>query len=244
MPRSIAVLGLLLSLATPAFAQPTVPVTTCGQSIPAKAIGVLTGDLDCTGYAGGDYAVVVGKRATFDLAGFTVTGAYTGAGCVGLCPNGNGLCFLQCSIKNGIIEGGDYSGISGDRVAVENVTIRDCGRGIDGGRRVKVIGSTITDNELAGVLGRVISVEASTVTGNGRVGILTSPNGSARVKDSTVIGNDTSPECAPPASASCFDIGSARRPRVINTTCDKSYNPNDFDLGGCDGWCVCAGDQP
>ena len=245
MSRSIVALCLFLSLEPLSFAaELTVPVTACGQAIPAGTTGVLAADLDCTSYTGGDWGVVVGKRASLDLAGFTLTGGYTGVGCLGQCPDGNGLCFLQCSIKNGTIEGADYSGITGDRVTVENVTIRDHGRGIEGGRRVKVIGSTITGNELAGVFAKVINVEASTITGNGTAGISAIVKGSVRVKDSTIVGNDTSPVCTPPTSVSCFDIGSSRRPRVTNTTCGKSYNPNDPDPGGCDGWCVCAGDQP
>ena len=244
MLRSIVALGLLLSLATPIAAQPTVPVTTCGQAIPAETIGILAADLDCSAYAGGDYGVVVGKRGTLDRAGFTLTGGYTGVGCVGPCPDGNGLCFLQCSIRNGTIEGADYSGVSGDKVTIENVTIRNIeGRGIAGGRRVKVFASIINDNGVAGVIGRALYVEASTITGNGRAGVNTA-NGRVRVKDSTIIGNDTSPECTPPTSGPCFDIGSSRRPRVANTTCGKSYNPSGVQLGDCNGWCVCAGDQP
>jgi len=250
MPKQLGILRFpfavsLLILSTGASATlPSAPVTTCGQVIPKRTTGYLTADLDCTAFVGDEYAVEVGEGSTLDLGGFTLSGGYVSVACLSPCPGGQGECWSRCAIKNGTVQGAEQSGITGDKITLDAVTVRDHGdRGINGGRRVRVSGSTITGNGLAGVLATRIIVDGSTITGNGRTGIATTPRGRVRVENSTIIDNDTSPDCSS-TSLACFDIGSGRRPQVRHSTCKRSFVSGGAVFSGCSGWCVCSEDGP
>jgi len=240
---------LMVALASPAVAtMSTIPVTTCGQAIPPRTIGILSADLDCTGFTGGPFgaAVTAGKKAVLDLGGFTLTGGDTGVMCIEPCARGGGLCPVRCTVRNGTIQDPVNIGVSGgESTHLDHVTIRGAGdRGVDAGRQVTITDSSITGNGVAGVLAENIKVSGSTITGNGRIGVATSVTGRASVKNSTVTGNDTDAACAPPTTVRCFDIGSARRPDVRYTTCGRSNRTGDTTFGGCAGWCVCSDDGP
>ena len=72
---------LLAAIATSAAAVtplPEVAVTSCGQIVPKRTLGYLTGDLDCSGYTGdgpdlydAGAAVTLGYKSKLDLRGFT-----------------------------------------------------------------------------------------------------------------------------------------------------------------------------
>lgn len=247
--RGLAPFVVLLALvfATPAVAVlPTIPVTACGQEIPPHTIGALAADLDCTGFNGGTFgiAVTVGKGSIFDLGGFTLTGGQDGAACLAACPRGSGFCSVRCTIRNGTIKNAVNAGVvGGDTTTLDHVTILDSGdRGVDGGRQVKIYDSTISGSGVAGLLAKNIVARGVTITGNGRIGISTTAGGRARVNDSTVVDNDASAVCTPPTAVACYDIGSGRRPDVRNTTCKRSFRPDDTTVGDCNGWCVCSED--
>src|SRR5215207_4423663 len=67
----VVLAALVLATSTASGAPLPVLVDTCGQLVPAKAAAYLAADLDCSAFTGAT-AVELGKRATFDLGGFTL----------------------------------------------------------------------------------------------------------------------------------------------------------------------------
>jgi hypothetical protein len=236
---------LVLLLATSASALPTVvTVTTCGQVVPKRAIGLLTAGLDCRGLPN-DTAIRVEKGGTLDLRGFPLSGGKIGVECVTPCALSGPDCFVptKCTIKNGTVQDSTGTGIAGGDLTIESVTVQDHDlRGIDGGRRVKITDSTITNNGGEGAVADNLIVRSSTISGNGKVGLAAVK---AIVKQSTVVDNDASPTCTDPAAAPCYDIGSARHPSLRDTTCKRSFAFTTLGPNKClDGsWCVCSEDQ-
>ena len=249
---SAAVLSLLL-LADVAHGATlaVVPITACGQQVPAKTRGLLMSDLDCTGFVGGidNVAVSLGDKAVLDLQGFTLTGGSFGVGCFGVCADGGTSCndAHKCEVVNGTVTGAEASGISGERVTVRNVTASNNGEnGVQGYQQARVYASIITQNGQTGVRAHDVRVEGSIVTDNGESGVSGSRRNAhgfsmgVRVTDSTVTGNGTSPECANPNT--CADITSGTRPKVRRTVCGTSAAAyGSSSQCGLD-WCVCTDD--
>jgi len=227
----------------PVKAAQEVAVTSCGQEVQAGAIGTLAADLDCTG--GGD-GVVLGHKATLRLNGFTMTGA-SGFGINGVeCPT-------RCTVEGpGTIRNFGEAGVSASRaikvigstlsenkgvgvlaalgaVVVDSVVTGNDGVGVKAGM-AKVTASTVSDNGTAGLVTQRAKLVGSTVESNGRLGVVAYRT--ARVIDSTVTGNGTSPDCG--TAFVCVDIMSARRPLIRDTLCDISFS----DETGTD-WNVC-----
>jgi len=170
-------LGFLLGLTgmspLTSAAQAPVEVNTCGQVVMGG--GFLAADLDCTGFTGGllDYgaAVVLSRRSTLDLRGFTLSGGQFSVICAEPCGGtSNALCAVpSCKILGGggTIAGAVNSGIVSDRISVEDVTVRDHGdRGIDTYGSVRLRNSLVTANKIGVVTNRYVALIDSTVTGN------------------------------------------------------------------------------
>lgn len=174
-----AAVATAVAFASAAHAQ--VVVSDCGQALSGP--GYLVADLDCSGHVGA--AVVLVESTTFDLAGNTIFGG-----------NGPGVsceqnCQIVSSAPGGTIAGATDSGIDGIGVArrvdvaVQSVTIRDCGDGIHTKGVVELTGATIVDNDGVGVTaerrfgqgvnlgGGGIRARSSTVSRNGGGGLLT-----------------------------------------------------------------------
>jgi len=166
----LAVVWISAITAAPVLGSP-VPVTFCGQSVPGR--GVLTGDLDCSGFSGP--AVLLGKTGKLDLAGFTLTASDIGVYCdVETCEvRGPGVIRRPaydptlnfhdtgCGIRGlRAVDARDVTfqhwnqGVRAlNSVAVRNCVVEDGGWGVVGGP-VKVVDSTISGMDLAGASAR------------------------------------------------------------------------------------------
>jgi len=251
-PISFAVSLFSCLLAVTAYAgSAPVQVTSCGQAVPRNAHAILMNDLDCTGFTGGlaNDAVSLGKGASIDLQGHTIIGSSFGIVCWELCDDGSGACSdsgARCEITNGTITGTASDGIAGDVVTVRNVTLSNNGQGIGGYRKVTVVDSVVTGNGRYGVEATSVVVDGSTITGNAILGVRAgrmNANGQfthgAAIRNSTVTGNGTLPECGTLGGPSCADISSFRRPKLRHTVCDTTIAPGP--VPGCGRhWCVCS----
>jgi len=235
-PRLASIALLSLLLARPAAAGNLVDVTACGQVVPKGKIGVLTGDLDCSSTNVEGVRLLNGSKLR--LAGFTLTASRFGVMCenVAVCRiSGPGTIrrpTLDTSeapenyavfsgrgveLRDGVtLENWQLGVFSGGATVLKDVVINSCINGA-GGRPVRAIGSTFTNNRYA-------------LYGTGA----TSPGGQfsfggVRVKDSTFSGN-------------LVDMSSFGRPSVRGTTCSTSWyltRPSTPFSGG-DDWGVCG----
>ena len=256
MRRSTALALLILSAtvrAAIAGAPPEVAVTTCGQIIPNRTIGYLTGNLDCTGFTGTSghvygqavgATVLLGRKSELDLRGFTLTAGRTGVVCDGLiCGDLGEPCSVgPCQVYGGtIVSAGSDVGVTGVRPVLHDLTIEGgfnigvvvYGKGVL--TNVTVTGCNDNGVQGSGGLGKrtfgLLKVVDSTITGNARFGVFSAK--ALTVTSSIVTGNGSiAPDCI--ATRSCGDIESGRKPHLKATTCDHS-------VGGPDGsWGVCA----
>jgi hypothetical protein len=93
-------LGIVLSFAGIAGA---VDITACDQEVPAGQVGVLTTDLDCGWPAPeGSYGVELGKSATLDLQGHTISGSQWAV----YCPE-RGRCTVTSTGAKGLLTGAE-----------------------------------------------------------------------------------------------------------------------------------------
>jgi hypothetical protein len=189
-PRLVGALALA-AWALPvsqAFAQ-KVPVTTCGQYVPSGA-SFLAADLDCTGNS--DPGVRLGRNASLDLDGFTLSGG-----------DGDGvLCEDRCKVYSDA-DGGTISGFAGDGIRVEAIldpTARVAARKVaisgntGNGVRIDAAAGNIglRKAEVSGNGGKgawapdQVRVSASTIDGNGEQGVL---GARPQVRDSFFTGN-------------------------------------------------------
>lgn len=238
---SALTLALLLATSASAF---DVIVTTCGQVVPKRASAALTAGLDCRGLTNGP-AIRLEKGASLDLGRNHLSGGQVGIACLTACELSGPDCFVptKCSVRNGTVENSQSTGIVGGDLTIETMTVTNHPfRGIDGGRRIKLTDSTITSNGNSGVVADRLKVTGSTISGNGQIGLGAIV---ATVKESTVVDNDASASCTDPGAPPCYDIGTARHPRLRHTTCEHSLALTDQTPPNCtDGsWCVCSGDQ-
>jgi hypothetical protein len=253
MPRVLAVtLAFSLALFAPAsHAAPPLPdveVTTCGQVVPAKTLGYLTADLDCTGFTGGPAnveplyagaAVYLGKKSRLDLRGFTITGGRQGAMCDALVCRYDKPCSKgPCEIFNGTLVGSPDSvnGIVGYRPNVHHMTVSGFHFGVTAIDQLNLGTATVANNEVMGVAGKKLTIVATAITNNGYFGVdgWTDRGHGVRLIDSTVIDNGDGEFCG---LNPCADLGSVKPPRVRNSSCGTS-----FQVGGSGSWGVCAND--
>lgn len=163
--------ALLTSIlfAAPALAAPDVPVTTCGQVVPARAQGVLASDLDCTGEPVG---VVLGRAAKLSLGGFTLANGFVGVQCDGSCTvTGPGtlsgsqagvLSPKTAKVSGVTISGMAVYGIDASYLELESSTVSDVAFfAVQAGRAVRMENSAISAS-FGGVSGRAV-VKSSTI---------------------------------------------------------------------------------
>ena len=259
-----ATVAVFLGAAGMAFAQ--VPVTECGQWIFRGQTGELVGDLDCSAFE--DNGVTLDTGARLFLNGFTLTGRYQTSTSLAVVR-----CLRRCRIEGpGTITGGNY-GVRGEpprgygvrwqtNIKIRGTTISGNGAGVTG-HRVKVEGSTITNNLGGyGVLGFiVVKVEGSTITNNlfgiggrrsTRIKESTVGNndfsgvisfGGALIKDSVIVDNGLDPDCPAENALRCADVVLGKAPRLVGTTtCGTSLNLSAQGWGCYETWGVCAED--
>lgn len=234
---------LLLSATLASAAPPQVPISACGDTVPRKAVGYLTTDLDCTGFTGTPGAVMVSKGAALELRGHTITGALFGVVCGELRPRPDLPPALYVEGKCRIDGGGgsvlasEAHGILGLRTTVRNLTIDGAGQlGISGLGPTKLEHVTVTNSSKFGVSidGSVRLVDA-TVTGNhGGIGAH-----SIRIFGSTATGNDIDASCSGSLfQIACADLVARHRPAVRDTQCGLSSAP--YDVRPPHTWGVCT----
>jgi hypothetical protein len=189
MRKTSLTLIALFSFASFGLAAP-IPVTTCGQTIPKGATGLLQNDLSCPAAT---TAVAVGIRATLDLDGHTITAAGTG-GFIdvhlpgrhtirgpGQLVNVQVSCGVGFSTRRDVtirsvdITPTSFAGIScydednENRVTLRDVTVNGPSNFGITGWRVRVKGVTITGSEDFAILAPYVSGRDLSIVGtNGR----------------------------------------------------------------------------
>ena len=232
---SIALALVAVSLvASPTHAAPLIQgIYECGQVIPPKAYAFLSTNMNCSG-DNSLYTVTLGKKATLDLQGFTLT---TGTGYGVGCPDG------RCVIKNGTIDGNADIGIVATRSLVDNVTVNMGGPiALALNENSTVRGSTVAGSATIGIYNsggkKTTKIVDSTITGHQRYGVWTYR---AKLENSTVTGNSTDPGCG--TSVTCADLYTIKRPQLKTSTCGTSSVVGIGDPSAdCHGWCVCTDD--
>jgi len=186
-------LVLIVTFPFSSAGQVPVEVNTCGQVVPGY--GFLAADLDCTGFTGGllgyGAAVNLSRRATLDLRGFTLRGGDFGVICAEPCGGAsNALCSVPfCKIRGGggTIAGAVHTGILSDGVVLDDVTVRDCDRGIDGyDGKVRLANSLVTGNAVGITTSRSVLLINSTVTGNTQADVVATHG--VRLRGSSTVG--------------------------------------------------------
>lgn len=219
-----------------------VEVNTCGQVLPNGATGYLSADLDCSaaplvappGALHGGSAVYVGRHGKMDLRGFTLTARRYGVTCDDICDSSrDGHCLRsKCEVFGGTITGGNGWGVGGPKVFAHDLTVTDSRFGVDAYTKLVLDNSTVSGSDEYGALAWQAKITGSTISDSGEFGV---DGGKLQIRDSTFVNNGTSPECA---NQSCGDILASRRPRIRDTTCQRSYvdliNPAAGD------WDICA----
>ena len=268
MPKAlIATIAIhVLALAGAAHA---VDITACGQTVAPREIGVLQNDLTCNGPG---FGVRLDNGAVLDLGNHTLTiegvtpiGVECFARCsvlgpgtvarVGLGPSGGGI--VATAKSRVTVTGATLDGFAiaihtpFARLVISDTTIQNSHNGIDA-RRIDVTDVTITaapqfgNNCITGVTGRIrgqnltlggctngiyvgrkVDLTGLTWSG-GDIGVRT--NKRVKLEDSSITGATTA------------DIASARPPRLVNTTCDRSAIVDSDGHITSATWGVCAND--
>ena len=196
--RRLACLGALLFALLPVAALAgggghPVPVTECGQLVPAGRTGVLMHDLVCGRVPVWPFSptgVILDGEATLELNGFSITGTAdkSGVGVGGFEQNGGHR--LRYRVRGPGEITGFWAALNagGHRFVATDVTLRGNGNGMElrKGGAVTLRNVVASDNDEYGVLAtrlRAIDVDASR---NGIGGI---SSGRARLKRVTAEGN-------------------------------------------------------
>jgi hypothetical protein len=257
---ALAALASLLG-ATPAGGAraATVPITTCGQSVPSHVTGVLQDDLTCPTDSG--FAVLLQHKAHLDLNGHVINGGYFGiflngsrttiAGPGELTGAGSIAIWRPDNVKSDVIEIRDinvhdnqFGIVPGDNnkvsLQLENVTLQDnTESAIADCSGLKIVGTGVDVlRNGGGIGGASIVLHDSHVQNNDGIGIF-NWFGNVRLVDSTVTGN-TGDVNVP----GIVDIASYRKPRLKNSTCEHSRMLGKYPNlpGGTPSWNVCSGD--
>ena len=217
-----------------------IEVDTCGQVLPDGATGYLAADLDCSaaplfapiGALHGGGVVYLGRRGKLDLRGFTLTARRYGVVCDDICHDSRCLTG-KCEVFGGTITGGNGWGISGNKVFAHDLTVTDSRYAIYAYSKLVLESSTLSGSDEYGVLSWQAKITGSTISDNGEFGI---DGGKLQIKGSTFTNNGTSPDCA---DEPCGDIRASRRPRVKDTTCQRSCAGPGITLP-CDDWNICT----
>jgi hypothetical protein len=203
----------------------------------------LTGDLDCTGYVGNVGAVLVSRRASFELRGFTVTGGDFGIVCGTVRPDSEGHLGLQldvsCTIRGGggTVRATASHGMIGSQIKVYDLHVKDAGQeGIYATKKGMLENVTVSGSAGQGVrIEGAAMLRATTITGSAEDGIVALRT--LRAIDSDLRGNGTGPQC--PGAFNCADVRAARRPHLVRSACDRSRGAGPTGYGA---WGVCVFD--
>ena len=206
--RSAFASAVAVQLLTATIAM-AVDVTSCQQTVPAGATGVLVSDLDCSSLSYGTYAVVLSKSARLQLNGFAIRSNANGIHCLGSCritgPGEVARTESSCTSESVI----DTYGVFGDgTIKLDGVTLTSFGYATWASSRLRAQDVHVS-GQCLGLVGNVdrITVRGSTITDNFGLGVAGS--GRVTVIDSTVTGN-------------FIDIAAGRQPRVRTSTCETS----------------------
>jgi hypothetical protein len=246
----LAMMLLAAMTATSRATTPPVDVTFCGQEVPAGVTGILQVDLDCVP----DNMIFLDDHATLELNGHEIGHAYVlcnGGHCTvngpgrihdgayGIYTSGPAIIsdldiedvseagiqllgLLQRSVirlTNVDIRRADR-GIHASRLRLTNVTVTDCTQWGISVVRGRISGSQVViSNDSTGINGERVSLVGLTASGN----VSGVQGGRVRLRDSNVTGNST------------YDVYTSTRPRLVNTSCDHS-----FDFVNMVPWGVCA----
>ena len=217
-----------------------VPVTTCGQVVPPKATGYLVGDLDCTGYTGGQdpagAAVYLDFKSNLELRGFTLTGGEHGVVTSWPCgPSPLPDCARNRNAVRGpgTITGTGHFGITAWNLAVSDLTVSGYLYDVFAPRMLKATALVVRDARLNGVTALAAKLTDCSATGNARRGV---DVGALLAKRGSIVGNGVGPGCPGSTVAdACGDVRSRRRPRLRGTTCGTSVAAETGDP-----WGVCS----
>jgi hypothetical protein len=239
MSRSLVVALLLVSVAVPLSAQ-TISITTCGQTVPTGATGVVANDIACAFDA--PFVVTVARRGRLDLAGFTLSGGTTGVHCdqrctvvstggvgtirdaaVGLSLAGTRTAAV---LENLSFESNDVVGLLADmqssRIMGGEVNLSGNPLGMRAGR-VRLYSVTASGNHTVFEV-RHLRLDLSTIANNTGYGVSALL---AQLRQSTVFG-----------SGAGADLFTQRRPRLLNSSCGVSrvvQSPTET-------WGICVND--
>jgi hypothetical protein len=258
-------LGMILTLAPVAEA---IDISSCDSEVSAGQVGVLTGDLDCSwDVEEGSYGVELGRNATLDMQGHTITGPQWAVSCPG--PGGKCTVTSTTGAPGTLIgaEAGIWSPTS--KVVASHVQIIANEYGISNNPKTTLADVTFMDNGFA-LTARSLKATDVTVTGHcnrgycmdlgkGTIdGLVTADTGESatvlQVSGKMKVSNATM--SGSPGQVAIFASGvritnsdvhghgidlAARSLRVQNVTCDHSrrFGKDGFVIGN---WGVCAGD--
>lgn len=236
----LGALGVVLATAMASPGQ-TVPITACGQTVPAGQTGVVEIDLACAPGAG-TFVVAVELRGTLDLAGHTLAGAATGVRCTNRCTvtSTGGIGTIRDAESAGIAVVGERGRLELSNVSLEDNlmgVVSDFLTGKVSGSQVNLIGSGI------GIQARKIRLTGLTATGNYRAvqarktmleDSVVATTGDTAISGRTAVLTNSSVT----GSGSGIDLLTERRPRLVDSTCDVSRNLSNPTQT----WGVCTND--
>jgi hypothetical protein len=208
-------LVVIASLALAPTQAAAVDITECGQVVPAREVGNLIADLDCSDPNQSRlFTLLLEHRATLNLNGFSVIGP------VGSDRSFCVFCDGSCRVNGpGTITGCEFGIAKMVGRTLLRVTDTISGTGWAGisAAKVKVFDSAISDNLGLGIWTENVLLRNVTVTGNGDDGVAGRHNyGRGRViaRDSEIVDNGI--DCPP--EEPCYDISAGGRLRLRNTT--------------------------
>lgn len=202
MNRLAAAIAVVL-LAASSGPAADVPVSECGQQVPAPMRGVLLQDLDCASGPG----VRVATGSSVYLNGFSIVGnplaaSAAGVECSGGCRvegpgtvrefSGTGihaagpLQLLEVSVT-----GNMGLGLSASSVIAQDGTVSGNGTGMYAATAVSLTNVEVVANLYSGILGNKVTLESCNVSDNGGHGVLAGggPDTSVLVRNSTIQRN-------------------------------------------------------
>jgi len=192
---AVCALSTWVSLSA-ATGQPVIDVTSCGDIVPARTLGILRNDLVCDGpFPFRTAAVQVDRRAELHLDGHTITGTHPSS------PYRAGiLAFTQATIRGpGVVEGFEIgidgtgmTGLGRNRLFLYDLTLRGNLWGVEQGQgTIRGSGLAVHDNVHTGLDTRTLKLTNSTLFSNG-------------------------------VTSYVLDFVCTRRPRLIDVTCEHS----------------------
>lgn len=173
-----------------------VDVTTCGQTLPERSVGVLTGDLVC---APGERGVTLGANSTLDLNGYDI-----------VAPDGWAVWCEPSRRCTLIGNGGEIRDANAgvyiqnrSRLLMSDVTVRDCEVGVlaedwhngKNGAKAHLTNVLVTGSSSSAIRVGRVQLQNVALVDNPGGGLTSSWIGKVKAKGLTVSGNATSANC-------------------------------------------------